>query len=80
MQSFCQFINIEDIQVFWRIHNTVDNLQRSAFAVKAGANASNISSNIENFACCMKCWMHLRGVKFFEKGKKKKKIVLDDVG
>ena len=44
--------------------------------IKAGANASNISSNIENFAC----WMHLRGVKFYEKRKKKKKIVLDDVG
>ena len=43
---------------------------------KAGANASNI----ENFACWMKCWMHLRGVKFYEKWKKKKKIVLDDVG
>ena len=48
--------------------------------VKAGANASNISSNIENFACWMKWWMHLRGVKFYEKWKKKKKIVLDDVG
>ena len=32
--------------------------------IKAGANASNISSNIENFACWMKCWMHLRGAKF----------------
>ena len=48
--------------------------------IKAGANASNISSDIENFACWMKCWMHLRGVKFYEKWKKKKKIVLDDVG
>ena len=35
--------------------------------LKAGANASNISSNIENFTCWMKCWMQLRGVKFYEK-------------
>ena len=31
--------------------------------LKAGANASNISSNIENFRCWMKCWIHLRAFK-----------------
>ena len=35
----------------------------TGFSVKARANASNI----ENFACWMKCWMYLRGVKFYEK-------------
>ena len=52
-----------------------------AIKVMAGSNASNISSsNIANFACWMKCWTHLRCLKFTKKYKKKKKIMLDDVG
>ena len=27
------------------------------------SNASNVSSNIENFRCWMQCWMHLRRLK-----------------
>ena len=37
--------------------------------IKAGANESNISSNIVNFWCWMKCWMHLRGFEIYKKRK-----------
>ena len=46
---------------------------------KADENASNISSNILNFRCWTKCWMHLRAYKIYKKRKKKTKIVLDDL-
>ena len=47
---------------------------------KAGANQSNISSNITFLPCWMKCWNGLRNYKIYKVSKKKKKIVLDDVG
>ena len=49
-------------------------------SVKAGANQSNISSNITFLPCWMKCWNGLRNYKIYKVSKKKKKIMLDDVG
>ena len=40
---------------------------------KADTNASNISFNIVNFLCLMKCWMHLRAYKIYKKKTKKKR-------
>ena len=48
--------------------------------IKAGANQSNISSNITFLPCWMKCWTGLRNYKIYEVSRKKKKIMLDDVG
>ena len=48
--------------------------------IKAGANQSNISTNITFLPCWMKCWNGLRNYKIYKVSKKKKKIMLDDVG
>ena len=48
--------------------------------IKTGANQSNISSNITFLPCWMKCWNSLRNYKIYKVSKKKKKIMLDDVG
>ena len=48
--------------------------------LKAGANQSNISSNITFLPCWMKCWNGLRNYKIYKVSKKKKKIMLDDIG
>ena len=50
------------------------------WSLKAGANQSNISSNITFLPCWMKCWNGLRNYKIYKVSKKKKKIMLDDVG
>ena len=50
------------------------------FPFKAGANQFYISSNITFLPCWMKCWNGLRNYKIYKVSKKKKKIMLDDVG
>ena len=54
--------------------------KKQLLPVKAGANQSNISSNITFLPCWMKCWNGLRNYKIYKVSKKKKKIMLDDVG
>ena len=41
--------------------------------LKAGANQSNISSNIMLLPCWIKCWNGLRNYKIYEVSKKKQK-------
>ena len=48
--------------------------------LKAGANQSNISSNIKFLPGWMKRWNVLRNYKIYKVSKKKKKMMLDDVG
>ena len=60
----------------------VDDKKRAIFnidEVKAGANRSNISSNIMIFWCLMKCLNGLCMGKFSHFSKKEEKIVFDDV-
>ena len=49
-------------------------------SLKVGANQFNISSNITFLPCWMKCWNDLRSYKIYKVSKKKKKIMLGDVG
>ena len=63
----------------WNWHQFFLSLFNVYLYFKADENASNISSNILNFRCWTKCWMHLRAYKIYKKRKKKIKIVLDDV-
>ena len=53
---------------------------RMRLELKAGANQSNISSNITFLPCWMKCWNSLRNYKIYKVSKKKKKIMLDEIG
>jgi len=68
--------NKHNIQIMWK----PSKLFKSLIYLKAGANQSNISSNIAFLPCWMKCWTGLRRFKIYKFSKKKKKIMLDDVG
>ena len=69
-ESFLTFRELQPLVPYKRVFGTV----------KAGANKSNISSNITFLPCWMKCWNGLRNYKIYKVSKKKKKIILDDVG
>ena len=70
--------------IFWEtidiFHNKNIDERTYLTRVKAGANQSNILSNITFLPCWMKCWNGLRNYKIYKVSKKKKKIMLDDVG
>ena len=65
--------NIQGTAFIWT--ETYRKIYKSALA-----NQSNISSNITYLPCWMKCWNGLRNYKIWEVSKKKKKIMLHDVG
>ena len=71
---------LTNLQNFWNTFFTKHLRWLLLEMAKAVPNQSNISYNIMFLPCWMKCWNGLRNYKIYKVLKKKKKIILDDVG